>query len=184
MQETLFCHPDDRPSAVTKIVVDVTCNSRNQISIDYKVSCATGDLLLPKEKASARADDLWQHTCFELFVRPKNQSSYLEFNFSPSSEWAAYRFEGYRTDRADVDIDKPPIIEAAMNDNVFGLQALIDLASLQALTQSEFWQVGLSAVIEETNGQKSYWACAHPPVKPDFHHADCFCVNLDLSEIS
>ena len=34
--------------------------------------------------------------------------------------------------------------------------------------------LGLSAVIEEANGRKSYWALAHPPGKADFHHADCF----------
>jgi hypothetical protein len=33
-------------------------------------------------------------------------------------------------------------------------------------------------VIEETNGRKSYWALAHPPGKPDFHHSDCFALGL------
>jgi hypothetical protein len=36
------------------------------------------------------------------------------------------------------------------------------------------WRLGLSAVIEETSGHKSYWALAHPPGRPDFHHSDCF----------
>jgi hypothetical protein len=35
-------------------------------------------------------------------------------------------------------------------------------------------QLGVAAMIEETNGRRSYWALAHPPGKPDFHHADCF----------
>jgi hypothetical protein len=35
--------------------------------------------------------------------------------------------------------------------------------------------LGLSAVLEEQDGTKSYWALAHPPGgKPDFHHPDCF----------
>jgi hypothetical protein len=33
-------------------------------------------------------------------------------------------------------------------------------------------------VIEETNGNKSYWALAHPAGKPDFHHADGFAYEL------
>ena len=41
------------------------------------------------------------------------------------------------------------------------------------------WRLGLSAVIEALNGEKSYWALAHPPEKPDFHHPDSF--TLDLS---
>ena len=40
------------------------------------------------------------------------------------------------------------------------------------------WRLGLSAVIEDTSGGKSYWALAHPPGKPDFHHADCFALEL------
>ena len=40
------------------------------------------------------------------------------------------------------------------------------------------WRIGLSAVIEERHGRKSYWALAHPPGKPDFHHDDCFAIEL------
>jgi hypothetical protein len=40
------------------------------------------------------------------------------------------------------------------------------------------WRLGLSAIIEETSGRKSYWALAHPPGKPDFHHPDCFACEL------
>ena len=38
--------------------------------------------------------------------------------------------------------------------------------------------LGLSAVIEEASGAKSYWALAHPPGRPDFHHADGFAAEL------
>jgi hypothetical protein len=38
--------------------------------------------------------------------------------------------------------------------------------------------LGLSAVLEEANGRKSYWALAHPPGKADFHHADCFTLEF------
>lgn len=37
---------------------------------------------------------------------------------------------------------------------------------------------GLSAVVEETDGTKSYWALRHPPGVPDFHHPDCFALEL------
>ena len=33
-------------------------------------------------------------------------------------------------------------------------------------------RIGLSAVIETTDGALSYWALAHPAEKPDFHHPD------------
>ncbi len=41
------------------------------------------------------------------------------------------------------------------------------------------WKLALSAVIEETDGTKSYWALRHPPGAPDFHHPDCFALTLE-----
>ena len=38
--------------------------------------------------------------------------------------------------------------------------------------------IALSAVIEETDGTKSYWALRHPPGPPDFHHPDCFALRI------
>lgn len=43
-------------------------------------------------------------------------------------------------------------------------------------------QIALSAVIEEKDGTKSYWALRHPPGKPDFHHPDCFALTLEAPE--
>ncbi len=45
--------------------------------------------------------------------------------------------------------------------------------------QDEPIQLNLTAVIEETDGTKSYWALAHPSGKPDFHHRDCFALQLE-----
>lgn len=39
-------------------------------------------------------------------------------------------------------------------------------------------KIGLSAVIEETDGTKSYWALAHPDGPPDFHDPACFVLEL------
>ena len=40
------------------------------------------------------------------------------------------------------------------------------------------WEAAICAVIEEADGTKSYWALAHPPGAPDFHHPDCFVLDL------
>ena len=41
-----------------------------------------------------------------------------------------------------------------------------------------WFAIGLSAVLEQQDGTKSYWALAHPPGAPDFHHPDCFVARL------
>ena len=64
-----------------------------------------------------------------------------------------------------------PRIEVELAPERYTLQAMLDLSNLPRLTA---WRLGLSAVIEETGGQKSFWALAHGPGKADFHHADCF----------
>ena len=50
--------------------------------------------------------------------------------------------------------------------------------SAYALMALADWRLGLSAVIEEKDGGTSWWALAHPPGKPDFHHDDCFAARL------
>jgi hypothetical protein len=53
------------------------------------------------------------------------------------------------------------------------------LGATIAVDASTNWTVGLSAIIEETDGTKSYWALAHPEGdKPDFHDAACFTAHL------
>jgi hypothetical protein len=58
------------------------------------------------------------------------------------------------------------------------LQASLELDRLSGSPRDSSWRLGLSALIEDASGRKSYWALAHPPGKPDFHHADCFAYEL------
>jgi hypothetical protein len=54
----------------------------------------------------------------------------------------------------------------------------VEPGHLRDLPADAPWRLGLSAVIEDRSGQKSYWALAHPPGRPDFHHEDCFALEL------
>ena len=71
------------------------------------------------------------------------------------------------------DIPEPQITVTTSPDRL-DLQAMITLD----LPPTALWRLGLSAVIEETSGRLSYWALAHPSGRPDFHHADCFTLEL------
>jgi hypothetical protein len=85
-----------------------------------------------------------------------------------------YQFDGYRSGMRAASSVSAPAIEAQANPPLFTLRASIALDQLSALPRAAPWRLGLSALIEETSGRKSYWALAHPPGKPDFHHSDCF----------
>jgi hypothetical protein len=173
MRHTLLLHPDSHCAAATRIEADIARPRAGSLILSYVVSGRTSDLRLPPVVAAARADALWRHTCFEAFVRPSTGPAYYEFNFSPSTQWAAYQFSGYRSGMHVATEISAPRIEARSSAATYTLQAALEFDEL-----SSPLHLGLSAVLEETNGRKSYWALAHPPGKPDFHHADCFALEL------
>ena len=172
MRLGLKLHPDSRCPAVAGIDVEVTRPRGGTLLLRYLVTGRIGALRLPPAAASARADELWLQTCFEAFVRPVGGEGYYELNFAPSTEWAAYRFSGYRKGMAHAEESVAPIVSFVASAECFELQASLELPNTGP------WRLALSAVVEHTNGEKSYWALAHHPGKPDFHHPDAFALEL------
>jgi hypothetical protein len=178
MRQVLKLHPDSLCSAATHIEVDVARPRASSLVMRYFVMGKISDLHMPPVTASARTDELWQQTCFEAFVRISPGTGYYEFNFAPSTQWAAYWFSGYRTGmRVAAEISAPQI-EMQSSRECYTLQASLELDRLSSLPRDAEWRLGLSALIEERSGRKSYWALAHPPGKADFHHPDCFVYEL------
>ena len=95
--------------------------------------------------------------------------AYSEFNFAPSERWAAYDFTGYRTGMAERAMARAPVITPRRGGDVLFCDVAIASATLPPLP----WRYGLTAVLEEAGGVKSYWALAHPAEKPDFHDPAC-----------
>ncbi len=142
------------------------------IWLRYAVFGDVGRVLWPEASEPERADELWRHTCFEVFA--PTAEGYREFNLSPSGAWASYSFDGYRSGMA-------PAHERAQ---VLGLETAEGWVTLEALVEAPAGaaRMGLSAVIEDADGAISYWAFAHPPGKPDFHHPDSFALTLPPPE--
>ena len=159
---SLQCHPDTPASDVRAIAVAFAPDR-----LVFRVLGADA-LVVPPLATPERTDGLWQHTCFELFVKPDGGSGYTEFNFAPSTRWAAYRFDGYRAGMRALDLAQAPQVAAIDGDAAWQVAL-----PAEAIGDAPVC-IGLSAVIEETGGRKSYWALAHPPGKPDFHHEACF----------
>ena len=131
------------------------------------------DVVIPAAAPPGRSERLWESTCFELFVRPSGGNFYVEFNASPSGQWAAYAFDSYRRAMRNLPVAIVPHVE------------FVEAAALCYDVDVNFsdlppgpLHIGLSAVIEETDGTKSYWALRHPPGPPNFHHPDCFALAL------
>ena len=140
------------------------------MQLDYEVSGGSNLVVPAIAQQPERTDGLWRTTCLELFLMPADAGHYFEFNFSPSTQWAAYAFDGYRTGMTPLALATPPQIARLEN----GVTVTCDLGGVTSGTP----HIGLAAVIEETGGTKSYWALAHPPGPPDFHHPACFAATL------
>jgi hypothetical protein len=174
MRLALSPHPDTPSAAVSAIEVLVERPKPGSVMLTYVATGRVEDVVLPPAAPAQRADELWRRTCFEAFFSGREGGGYYEFNLAPSGQWAAYSFNGYRSGMRPAPMIAPRI-EAGADRGRFGLQAVLRLADTP-------WRLGLSAVIEEAGGRISYWALAHPPGKPDFHHPDCFAAELGAPE--
>ncbi|MES2290864.1 MAG: DOMON-like domain-containing protein [Pseudomonadota bacterium] len=169
----LVRHPASPDSPVDRIAVTIERRGAEAV-ITYELAGEIDEVVFPDIIPSERRDGLWTTTCFELFVRYPGDDGYQEWNFAPSTAWAAYLFDGYRTGMHNADVSAP-VISRDMRDERYRLtvEASVDVAPCR---------IGLSAVIRHADGGTSYWALAHPPGKPDFHHADCFAAELAPSK--
>ncbi len=167
MAVSLSAHPASPRDSLT---VSVDRERRaDRLWLRFIVEGDTDAIEWPRKTIAARTDGLWQHTCFEVFVRTGD--GYVEYNLSPSDAWATYVFSGYREGM------QPARVTATIDgldgaENYAALEAVIDLPP------NATGPIGLSAVIESTDGTLSYWALAHPSDKPDFHHPDSFVLEL------
>jgi hypothetical protein len=173
----LVAHPAWPPKSVRGVEVEVLMTDPEDVLLRFTV-LGTG-LSLPRGTSPERADALWETTCFELFLRSAEPEAYFEFNFSPSTQWAAYAFDSYRVGRRDLPLAMEPHVDCqpghvTKENPHYVLEVDVDLSALPA----QALRMGLCAVIEERDGTKSYWALTHPTDTPDFHHPGSFAVDL------
>jgi len=141
-------------------------------------------LLIPEPVAPGPADGLWQHTCFEAFVGSRGDTGYQEFNFSPSGQWASYLFSAERvrdvaaeSAQAALSIGAPSVVWHRLPD-AFVLEACIPASALHPNQCGQPLEISLTAVVETTDQQLTYWALRHPCAKPDFHNRQGFALQI------
>jgi hypothetical protein len=173
---TLACHPETPSQAIQGIQAVVGTAPGHILSLAFALEGDISGLSIPEHGPSRRAGGLWRHTCFEVFVMAEGGPGYREFNFSPSGEWAAYAFRGYRDgDERGVEFNPGIVVRKSMNRLELHAEICRD-----SLPPGSALRLGLSAVVEDADGVLSYWALQHPPGKPDFHHTDAFALQLVL----
>jgi hypothetical protein len=176
MQYNLVPHPATASNFKLWATVDhiASLGAVATTNIWFGVGAPIDRFVISKLTEPWRADELWRTTCFEAFLRADGagQEAYREWNFAPSGNWAAYDFSSRREGMARAEVGSPPYIRMEDNFTWWTVGATI------AVDAGQHWRLGLSAVLEEKDGTRSFWALAHPPGEPDFHHPDCFAAQL------
>ena len=176
---SLLAHPQTASDAVRRITACAERVAADTLWLQYVLEADLGRVRVPVAvPGSGREDRLWAHTCFEVFVAFADRPGYLELNFSPSGQWAAYRFDAYRAGMAPTELPETPQIEVRRDPRQLELLARVRVPLTGGWAGG--WRLALSAVVEEETGGLSYWALRHAPGRPDFHHPESFTLALEL----
>jgi hypothetical protein len=169
---SLVAHPAFPPSAVREVIARITPDG-DWLRLRWRIDGAQR-LLVPSFAGKGRADNLWQTTCFELFLQVTGEAGYTELNLSPSERWNAYDFAGHRQGMVERPFPHEPSCTMRKGEAL----AIFDAAVPARALPPAPWRLNMTAVIEEQGGVKSFWALAHPDGAPDFHDAACFTGTL------
>lgn len=172
---TLTCHSQTPSKSIREIDVLVEEANSGSLTLTFRLVGDISALNIPESGSPVRADNLWQHACFEVFVMQGEGPEYREFNLSPSGEWAVYGFRGYRNGGVLENAFTPGITVHKTKDR---LELTAEISN-DLLPPGRPLRLGLSAVMEDVDAILSYWALRHPAGKPDFHHTDAFILQLD-----
>lgn len=166
--------PFEKPAQPIKVQYAVTLKWPD-LFLSFKVTANTEHLILPDiVNPQSRQNELWNSTCFEFFLKDSGSTEYFEFNLSPSGSWNFYHLDSYRQGLKEDSRIPQPRFEREQDKKSLRVSSVIHFGKLPPMTNP---QMGISAVLAETSGNKSYWALKHPDQKPNFHHLESFCLN-------
>lgn len=124
------------------------------------------------------AENLWQTTCFEIFLKNKQFPSYYEFNFNSSGDWNLFYFSNYRERVKNFSHSVKIKMSTQMINDKIQLRYILDLKELAHLKFP--CQANLASVIREKS-KISYWSQKHNKKTPDFHDPENFSLQLDIN---
>jgi hypothetical protein len=175
---SLLPHPDAPNNGVRRLAAGAEVAGTDLLRFQYVLEADPLLVRVPAPVVDARrTDKLWAHTCFEAFIAFPESPGYLELNFAPSGQWAAYRFDSYRQGMTPA-LEAAPRLALRRLPEALELQAEVQLGGSAAFRRR--LRIALSTVVEDREGRLSYWALRHPAGRPDFHHPEGFALALEL----
>lgn len=156
-------YPFENISKIWEVICQIR-RKTNKWFLTYSALGPIQDLKLPPIQNQGKfQNQLWEETCFEIFFTNNTSTEYSEWNFSPSGNWAYYRFQDYRKPKLShpkLEPITPPQIEIETNK----LNLVVEIPLEENF---EYYQA--SVILKFQNNLKSHWCFGHPPNKADFH---------------
>lgn len=173
MQTTLWADAAYPCDHIEAIHVEAERVSGTLLHFHYVVVGDLSRIRIPAPAPPARTPRLWEATCFEAFLRAEGENAYLELNFAPSGQWAAYSFARYRHGMTNAPLPAAPDIAVSRSADRLEMRVAVspDLAPGP-------YTMNVAAILENRVGERSFWAARHPSGGPDFHHPSCFLHRL------
>ncbi len=155
----------------------------DRLLLRFKLAKGGSVELRPLSEKPERRDELWKQSCFECFMvnaahRGPN-AHYMEWNLSPSGDWQAYWFSGYRQGRVDATL-APELAAPRSSRRQEGDSLIFEFQiPIPVQLQNVGFEMGVSAVMQDSTmpgAEPFYWAFAHREEKPDFHSRQAMLV--------
>ena len=151
--------------------------TNQRLNIQYCLQGNLSQVVIPKiNSLPSRQYCLWEHTCFEFFLKSQTTTEYWEFNLAPNQNWNVFHLSNYRENLTEeTKIDTLPF-EVSKQIEALKINLELDLNKIVS------WDLGLNiaiaSVIETKDSGLSYWSLTHPEPEADFHHPDSFIINI------
>jgi hypothetical protein len=170
--------PADMPQRLRHLKITGTITRQSNIlSVTYVILGLPAEIMIPvSADMPARKYALWEQTCFEFFLAPKDSDRYWEFNLSPAGHWNVFSFESYRRDMKEEPAFKSLTPDIRKREDYFRLCLKLDLSRITPPDRT--LEVAVSAVIKTVNNETTYWALTHTGLHADFHRRDSFTIEL------
>lgn len=176
---SLAAHPHNPVRFHQRIDATLTARPNGALEASYAIHGLNLDLRVPTPHFPAPADALWRTTCCELFIGTPERSNYREFNLSPSGQWTVYDFHDTRESAPNMVECPTPTIVTRREEDLLRVDATLPKAAMHPIAHGcANLCIALTVVLEANDGSIAYWALAHPPGQPDFHHPAGFALSL------
>ncbi len=148
--------------------------------LDYRIRGDIDRPRLPPQAASKFQDLLWSKPAWKRSSASPTATPTSNSTSRPRASGRCIDSKPIGKDVTSLNPLPPPRVIVRRHGEELEADIDIHLGAIPGLTAAEIkgreLRLAVSAVMQSDQGVISYWALAHPPGKPDFHHRDGFAL--------